>query len=129
MMNLTILPLSFWDYALESATCILNMVPTKKVDKFLIYEDTSPSKNTSEIPMEVKGFEPPQEEEILIRRSKRIRRAPNRLCLNVEAEEHSLGDLNEPTSYKAAMLDSEYNKWIDAMNSEIQSDTDSYTSG
>ncbi|GJV60701.1 retrotransposon protein, putative, ty1-copia subclass [Tanacetum coccineum] len=24
------LPLSFWDYALESATCILNMVPTKR---------------------------------------------------------------------------------------------------
>ncbi|GKG24251.1 retrotransposon protein, putative, ty1-copia subclass, partial [Tanacetum coccineum] len=29
MMNLTTLPLSFWDYALESATRILNMVPTK----------------------------------------------------------------------------------------------------
>ncbi|GKC61444.1 retrotransposon protein, putative, ty1-copia subclass [Tanacetum coccineum] len=33
MMNLTTLPLSFWDYALESAARILNMVPTKKVDK------------------------------------------------------------------------------------------------
>ncbi|GJS97278.1 retrotransposon protein, putative, ty1-copia subclass [Tanacetum coccineum] len=33
MMNLINLPLSFWDYALESATRILNMVPTKKVDK------------------------------------------------------------------------------------------------
>nr|GEX06454.1 hypothetical protein [Tanacetum cinerariifolium] len=33
MMDLTTLPLSFWDYALESATRILNMVPTKKVDK------------------------------------------------------------------------------------------------
>ncbi|GJT50671.1 retrotransposon protein, putative, ty1-copia subclass [Tanacetum coccineum] len=33
MMSLTILPLSFWDYALESAARILNMVPTKKVDK------------------------------------------------------------------------------------------------
>ncbi|GKD43044.1 retrotransposon protein, putative, ty1-copia subclass [Tanacetum coccineum] len=33
MMNLTTLPLSFWDYAIESATRILNMVPTKKVDK------------------------------------------------------------------------------------------------
>ncbi|GJR95441.1 retrotransposon protein, putative, ty1-copia subclass [Tanacetum coccineum] len=30
MMNLTTLPLSFWDYALESATCILNMVPTRR---------------------------------------------------------------------------------------------------
>nr|GEX71094.1 retrotransposon protein, putative, Ty1-copia subclass [Tanacetum cinerariifolium] len=33
MMNLTTLPLSFWDYALESETRILNMVQTKKVDK------------------------------------------------------------------------------------------------
>nr|GEY09729.1 putative retrotransposon protein [Tanacetum cinerariifolium] len=31
MFNLTTLPLSFWDYALESAVRILNMVPTKKV--------------------------------------------------------------------------------------------------
>ncbi|GKA41393.1 retrotransposon protein, putative, ty1-copia subclass [Tanacetum coccineum] len=151
MMNLTTLPLSFWDYALESATRILNMVPTKKVDKTpyelwygkvpnlsylkdtqrkqwvtIFYfppenkivvaryaeffeknlitqevsgraidleeiqdEDTSPSEITSEIPMEVEGFEPPQEEDILIRRSERTRRAPNRLSLNVEAEEHS----------------------------------------
>ncbi|GJT20014.1 retrotransposon protein, putative, ty1-copia subclass [Tanacetum coccineum] len=156
MMNLTTLPLFFWDYALESATRILNMVPTKKVDKtpyelwygkvpnlsylkvwgcealmkrdtpdklqqrsvkciFIGYpketmgyyfyfppenkivvaryaeffeknlitqevsgraegleeiqdEDTSPSEITSEIPMEVEGFEPPQEEVIPIRR-------------------------------------------------------------
>src|ERR1043166_1869842 len=33
MMNLTTLPFSFWDYALETAVRILNMVPTKKVDK------------------------------------------------------------------------------------------------
>ncbi|GJV52035.1 retrotransposon protein, putative, ty1-copia subclass [Tanacetum coccineum] len=33
MINLKTLALSFWDYALESATRILNMVPTKKVDK------------------------------------------------------------------------------------------------
>ncbi|GKA11044.1 retrotransposon protein, putative, ty1-copia subclass [Tanacetum coccineum] len=118
----------------QSATRILNMVPTKKVDKTpyeLWYgkvpnmsylkllrgaeffeknlitqevsgraidleeiqdEDTSPFEITSEIPMEVK-----------------------------EAEEHSLGDLNEPTSYKAVILDSKSNKWIDAMNAEIQS--------
>ncbi|GJZ44544.1 retrotransposon protein, putative, ty1-copia subclass [Tanacetum coccineum] len=162
MMNLTTLPLSFWDYALESAACILNMVPTKKVDKtpyelwfgkvpnlsylkvwgcealvkrdtpdklqqrsvkVYLYripkgndggrageleeiqdEDTSPSEITSEIPMEVEGFEPPQEEEAPVRRSERPHRAPNRLCLNVEVEEHSLGDLNEPANYKAAMI-------------------------
>ncbi|GKA93004.1 retrotransposon protein, putative, ty1-copia subclass [Tanacetum coccineum] len=211
MMNLTTLPISFWDYALESATRILNMVSTKKVDKtpyemwygnvpnlsylkvwgcealvkrdmpdkleqrsvkciFIGYpketmgyyfyfppenkivvaryaeffekrlinqeinwravdleeiqeqEDTLLSEITSNIPQEVEGFgPPPQEEEILIRRSERTHRVPNRLCLNIEVEEHSLGDLNEPTSYKAAMLDAESNKWIDAMNTEIQS--------
>ncbi|GJT57435.1 retrotransposon protein, putative, ty1-copia subclass [Tanacetum coccineum] len=84
-------------------------------------EDTSPSEITSKIPMEVEGFKPPQEEVIPIRRSERTHRAPERLCLNVEVEEHSLGDLNEPTSYKAAMLDPEFDKWIDAMNAEMQS--------
>nr|GFD46678.1 hypothetical protein [Tanacetum cinerariifolium] len=68
-------------------------------------EDTSPSKITSEIPMEVEGFELPQEEEAPVRRSERPHRAPNRLCLNVEAEEHSVGDLIEPANYKPAMLD------------------------
>nr|GEW66143.1 retrotransposon protein, putative, Ty1-copia subclass [Tanacetum cinerariifolium] len=139
MMNLTTLPLSFWDYALESATRILNMVSTKKVDKTpyelwygkvpnlsylrfwgceaLVKLDT-PDKLQQR---SVKCFEPPQEEDISIRRFERTRRAPNRLSLNVEIEEHSLGDLNEPTSYKAAMLDYKSNKWIDAMNAEIQS--------
>ncbi|GKE94460.1 retrotransposon protein, putative, ty1-copia subclass, partial [Tanacetum coccineum] len=193
MMNLTTLLLPFWDYALESATRILNMVPTKKVDKtpyelwygkvpnlsylkvwgcealvkrdtpdkleqrsvkciFIGYpketmgyyfyfppenkivvaryaeffekrlisqeisgravdleeiqeeEDTTPSEITSNIPQEVEGFEPPQEEVIPIRRSERTHRAPNRLCLNVEVKEHSLGDLNVVNSYKAALL-------------------------
>ncbi|GKD37325.1 retrotransposon protein, putative, ty1-copia subclass [Tanacetum coccineum] len=157
MMNLTTLPLSFWDYAQEFETRILNMVPTKKVDKtpyelwygkvpnlsYLKFfeksliskevsgravdleeiqdRDTSPSKITSEIPIEVEGFEPPQEEVISVRRSERTHRDPTCLCLNVEAEEHSLGDLNEPTSYKVAMLDPESNKWFDAMNTKMQS--------
>nr|GEV55951.1 zinc finger, CCHC-type [Tanacetum cinerariifolium] len=56
MMNLTTLLLSFWDYALESATRILNMVPTngRAVDlKEIQDEDTSPSEITSKLPMEV----------------------------------------------------------------------------
>ncbi|GJX16530.1 retrotransposon protein, putative, ty1-copia subclass [Tanacetum coccineum] len=180
MMNFTTLPLSFWDYALESDAHILNMVPTKKVDKtpyepwyrkvpnlsylkvwgcetlvkrdtpdklqqrsvkciFIGYpketmgyyfyfplknkivvaryaefleknlisqevsgravelkeiqdEDTSPSENTSKIPMEVE-----------------------------EVEEHSFRDLNVPTKYKATLLDPESDKWLDAMNAEMQS--------
>ncbi|GJS01306.1 retrotransposon protein, putative, ty1-copia subclass [Tanacetum coccineum] len=35
MMSQTTLLKSFWDYALESASRILNMVPTKKVEKTL----------------------------------------------------------------------------------------------
>nr|GEU70671.1 hypothetical protein [Tanacetum cinerariifolium] len=146
MINLTTLSFSFWDYALETATRILNMVPTKKVDKtpyelwyrrvpnlsylnilgcealvkkdtldklqqrsvkciFIGYpkemieleeiqdEDTSPSKNTSEIPMDVKGFESPQEEVVPVCRSTRTHQAPDRLCLNVEVEEYSYGIL------------------------------------
>ncbi|GKB80627.1 hypothetical protein Tco_0947522, partial [Tanacetum coccineum] len=84
-------------------------------------EDISPSKNTSEIPLEVEGFEPPQDERVPIRRSTRTHRAPDRLCLNVEVEEHSLGDLNEPTNYKATILDPKSDKWLDAMNAEMQS--------
>ncbi|GKD87523.1 retrotransposon protein, putative, ty1-copia subclass [Tanacetum coccineum] len=41
--------------------------------------------------------------------------------MEVEVEEHSLGDLNEPTNYKAAILDPESDKWVDAMNVEMQS--------
>ncbi|GKB34791.1 retrotransposon protein, putative, ty1-copia subclass [Tanacetum coccineum] len=33
VMSQTTLPKSFWDYAIESATRIINMVPTKKVEK------------------------------------------------------------------------------------------------
>nr|GEV57681.1 hypothetical protein [Tanacetum cinerariifolium] len=177
MMSLTNLSLSFWDYALESTIRILNMVPTKKVDKthmnygypketmgYYFYfppenkivvaryaeffkknllsqevsgrareleeiqdEDTSPSENTSKIPMGVEGFEPPHEEEALVRRSARTHRAPERLCLNVEVEEHSLRDLNELDNYKDAMLDLESNKWIHAMNAEMQSMKDNQT--
>ncbi|GKC80470.1 retrotransposon protein, putative, ty1-copia subclass [Tanacetum coccineum] len=169
-------------YDLETATRILNMVPTKKVDKTpyelwygkvpnLSYlkvwgcvalvkrdtldklqqrslkyaeffeknllsqevsgmardleeiqdEDTSPSENSSEIPMKVEGFEPPHDEEAPICRSVRTHRAPECLCLNVEVDEHSLGDLNEPANYKAAMLDPESNTWLNAMNAKMQS--------
>ncbi|GKE03498.1 retrotransposon protein, putative, ty1-copia subclass [Tanacetum coccineum] len=130
MMSLTTLPLSFWDYALESAACILNMVPTKKVDKTpyelwhgkvpnLTYlkdtketmddEDILPSENTSEHPIEEESLAliVSQEEDVVpVRRS------------------HSLGDLNEPNNYKAALSDPEFEKWLVAMNEEMQSMND-----
>ncbi|GKE72450.1 hypothetical protein Tco_1534491, partial [Tanacetum coccineum] len=84
-------------------------------------EDTSPSENASKIPLKVEDFEPPQEEVLPVCRSTRTHRATDRLCLNVEVEEHSLGDLNKPANYKAAKLDLEFDKWLDPMNVEMQS--------
>ncbi|GKC11406.1 retrotransposon protein, putative, ty1-copia subclass [Tanacetum coccineum] len=54
-------------------------------------------------------------------KSSRIRRAPDRMYLHVDAKEHELGDLGEPANYKAALLDPESDKWLDAMNVEMQS--------
>nr|GFD02307.1 hypothetical protein [Tanacetum cinerariifolium] len=67
-----------------------------------------------------------------VRRSAKTPKVPNRLCLNVEivpdqlyfnveVEEYSLGDKGEPASYKAALSDPEFEKWLVAMNAEIQS--------
>ncbi|GKC70492.1 retrotransposon protein, putative, ty1-copia subclass [Tanacetum coccineum] len=84
-------------------------------------KDTSPSENTSEHLVEAESFEPPQEDVSPARRFIRTHRAPERLCLNAEVEYHSLGDLNEPTNYKAALLNPESNKWLDAMNAKMQS--------
>ncbi|GKB47765.1 retrotransposon protein, putative, ty1-copia subclass [Tanacetum coccineum] len=92
----------FFEKRLISQEISGRAVDLKEIQK---EEDTTPSEITSNIPQEVEGFEPPQEEVIPIRRSERTRRATNRLCLNVEVKEHSLGDLGEPANYKAAMLD------------------------
>ncbi|GKE50526.1 putative retrotransposon ty1-copia subclass protein, partial [Tanacetum coccineum] len=35
--------------------------------------------------------------------------------------EHELGDFNEPPNYKAALSDPESDKWVDAMNADMQS--------
>nr|GEU79903.1 hypothetical protein [Tanacetum cinerariifolium] len=60
----------------------------------------------------------PQSDIIPIRRSTRTRHAPERMCLYIDAEEHELGDLGEPSNYKA---DLESDKWLNAMNVEMQS--------
>ncbi|GJR84589.1 retrotransposon protein, putative, ty1-copia subclass [Tanacetum coccineum] len=213
MMSQTTLPKSFWDYALETAARILNMVPTKKVEKtpyevwhgqapklsylkvwgcealvkrdtltkpdklelrsikciFIGYpnetmgysfyyppenkvlvarnaefldnslitqeasgsledleiiqeKDTHPSIDTSLNPEEDDlEIDEPQSDIILIRRSTRTRRPTDRMCLYIDAEEHELGDLGEPANYKAALLDPESDKWLNAMNVEMQS--------
>nr|GEV50754.1 hypothetical protein [Tanacetum cinerariifolium] len=85
--------LDIFDYALETATRVLNMVPTKKVDKTpyelcgravdnkeIQDEDISPSKNTSKILIEVEGFEPPQEELIPVLRNPEAELRVNYYC-------------------------------------------------
>nr|GFA20905.1 hypothetical protein [Tanacetum cinerariifolium] len=63
----------------------------------------------------------PQSDIVPIRRSTRTRHAPARMCLYIDAEEHELGDLDEPVNYKAALLDLESKKWLNAMNAEMKS--------
>ncbi|GJX80780.1 retrotransposon protein, putative, ty1-copia subclass, partial [Tanacetum coccineum] len=191
MMNLTTLPKSFWGYALESAARILNLVPTKKVDRTpyeiwhgkapklsylrvwgceaLIKRDTpekldsrsikcifigypketmgyyfyNPLENKIFVARNAKFFEnsltlkevsrtknimrshlsrlSPQNVGVPIYRSGRISQAPERYGFYVDAEEHELGDLNEPPNYKAALSNPESDKWLDAMNTEMQS--------
>nr|GEX65383.1 beta glucosidase 46 [Tanacetum cinerariifolium] len=85
-------------------------------------EDTHPSENTSlhhdEGDQEI---DKPQSDSIPICRSRRKPHAPDRMCLYINDEEYELGDLNEPTNYRVALLDPESNKWLDAMNVEMQS--------
>nr|GEV37337.1 hypothetical protein [Tanacetum cinerariifolium] len=156
MMTQTTLLKSFWDYALESVARILNMIPTKKVDKTpqevwhgqapklsylkvwgyeaLVKSDTL----TKPDKLEPKAFkciftlayimkkddqeiDEPQSDINPIRRSTRTHCALDRMCLYIDAEEDELRDLGEPANYKAALLDPESNKWLNAMNVEMQS--------
>ncbi|GJR51451.1 retrotransposon protein, putative, ty1-copia subclass [Tanacetum coccineum] len=90
--------------------------------KIIQEEDTNPSLDTSlnheEDDQEINE---PQSDINPIRRSTRTKRAPDRMYLYIDAEEHELGDLGEPANYKAALLDPESEKWLAAMNVEMQS--------
>nr|GEX25025.1 hypothetical protein [Tanacetum cinerariifolium] len=85
-------------YALESTAHILNMVPTKKVDRTLYELWHGKVPNLSYLKID-----------------------PDRLCFNVEVEEHSLGNLNKPANYKATLSDPKFEKWLVNMNAEMQS--------
>ncbi|GJS82031.1 retrotransposon protein, putative, ty1-copia subclass [Tanacetum coccineum] len=80
-------------------------------------EDTNPSLDTSlNHEEDDQEIDEPQSDINPIRRSTRTRRPRDRLCLYIDAKEHKLGDLGEPTNYKAALLDLESEKWLAAMN-------------
>nr|GEU44154.1 hypothetical protein [Tanacetum cinerariifolium] len=94
----------------------------RSIKCIFIEEDTHPSIDTSlnhkEDDQEIGE---PQSDIVPIRRSARTRHASDHMCLYINAEEHELGDLGEPANYKAALLDLESEKWLNAMNVEIQS--------
>ncbi|GKC96319.1 retrotransposon protein, putative, ty1-copia subclass, partial [Tanacetum coccineum] len=152
MMSQTTLPKSFWDYALKSATHILNMVPTKKVEK-TPYEETMgysfyyPPENKVFVAWNVKLLEDDlitQEssgslEDLEIIQKQDTHPSENTSIHHDEGNkeidepqsdiipirrEYKLGDLNKPGNYKAALLDPESDKWLDDMNVEMQSMND-----
>nr|GEW69123.1 retrotransposon protein, putative, Ty1-copia subclass [Tanacetum cinerariifolium] len=184
MTSQTTLSRSFWDYALETAARILNMVPTKKVEKIpyevwhgkppklsylkvwgyeaLVKRDTLTKPDKLEprsincifvgYPKEMMGYSfyyPPENKVLVARNAEFLENS----LINQEAsgsledleiiqkedthpsidtslnhkeddmnlKEHELGDRGEPTNYKAALLDPEFEKWLNAMNVEMQS--------
>nr|GEU84630.1 hypothetical protein [Tanacetum cinerariifolium] len=85
-------------------------------------EDTHPSIDTSlNHEEDDQEIDEPQSDINPIRKSSSTRRTPDRMCLHVDADEHELGDFSEPANYNAALLDPESDKWLDAMNVEMQS--------
>ncbi|GKA86550.1 retrotransposon protein, putative, ty1-copia subclass [Tanacetum coccineum] len=124
MMNLTTLLKSFWEYALESTTRILNMVPTKKVERTLyeIWNEKAPNLSYLRVwgcEALVKRDAPDKLDPRSIK-SARIPQARDRYGFYVVVEEYELGDLNEPPNYKVALSNTEFDKWLKAMNTKMQ---------
>ncbi|GJT00713.1 retrotransposon protein, putative, ty1-copia subclass [Tanacetum coccineum] len=85
-------------------------------------KDAQPSDKTSLHQHEVEpDTVEPQTDVIPVRRSARIPQAPERYGFYIDAEEHELGDHGEPPNYRAALSDLESEKWLEAMNAEMQS--------
>nr|GEX75635.1 hypothetical protein [Tanacetum cinerariifolium] len=103
---------------------LINQEASGSLEDFEIIqeEDTHPSLDNSlnhkEDDLEI---DEPQSDIIPNRRSTRKRHAPDRTCLYIDAVEHELGDLGEPANYKVALLDPKSEKWLNAMNVEMQS--------
>nr|GEV54069.1 zinc finger, CCHC-type [Tanacetum cinerariifolium] len=106
----------------RSIKCIFVVSGSDKGLKIIQEEDTQPSKNTSkehdeDAPIEVE----PQNVAVLIRRSTRIRQAPDIYGYYVDVKEYELGDFDEPPNYIAALADPKSDKWLEAMNTKMQS--------
>ncbi|GJS67139.1 retrotransposon protein, putative, ty1-copia subclass [Tanacetum coccineum] len=101
---------------------LLEMSGSDKGLEIIQEEDTQPLENTSKEHNEVAPIEvESQNVRVLIRRSARIPQAPDRYGYYVDVEEYVLGDLDEPPNYKAASADPKFDKWLEAINTEMQS--------
>ncbi|GKA76990.1 putative RNA-directed DNA polymerase [Tanacetum coccineum] len=162
MMNLTTLPKSFWGYALKTAARILNMVPTKKVDRMpyeiwhgkapnlsylretmgycfyyplenkifvsrnieffensFMIQEASGSHGILKMSGSDKGLEIIQEEDT--QPSENTRKEHDKVA-PIEVEPQNVREiLMNLLNYKAALADPEYDKWLEAMNTEMQS--------
>ncbi|GJY29816.1 retrotransposon protein, putative, ty1-copia subclass [Tanacetum coccineum] len=148
MMNLTTLPLSFWDYALDSATRILNMVWGYEA---LVKRDTPDKLQQRYVkcifiryPKETLGyyFTSHLKKIVVARYAEFLEK--NLITQEVNGRAMDLEEIQEedtspseitseipmevedfkPTHLKRKIfrfIDSESNEWIDAMNAEIQS--------
>nr|GEV78797.1 hypothetical protein [Tanacetum cinerariifolium] len=103
---------------------LINQEASRSVEDLEIIqeEDTHPSIDIS-LNHEKDDLEidEPQSDIVPIRRSIRTQHVLDCMCLYVDVEEHELGDLGEPDNYKAALLDPESEKWLNAMNVEMKS--------
>nr|GEY65463.1 hypothetical protein [Tanacetum cinerariifolium] len=128
MMSQTTLPKSFWDYALETAARILNMVPTKKFEKTPYETWHRQALKLSYLKVwgyikasgSVEDLELIQEEDTNASIDTGLNHEEDDQEID-ESQEHELRDFGEPANYKAALLDPESKKWLDAMNVEMQS--------
>ncbi|GJU07423.1 retrotransposon protein, putative, ty1-copia subclass [Tanacetum coccineum] len=134
MMNLTTLPKSLWGYALESAAHILNMVPTKKVDRMpyetwpgkapkffensLTLQQASGTHRLLEASGSDVGLEFIQDD------TQHSKNTSERRDEVEPAEVEPHRDFNEPPNYKAALSDPESDKWLNVMKTKMQSKKD-----
>ncbi|GJR79552.1 putative retrotransposon protein [Tanacetum coccineum] len=104
-MSQTTLPKSFFDYPLESVARILNMVPTKKDKKTpcKLWHGTVPNLSY----LKVWGCE------ALMKHYKFNK--PDKL------EPRFVRDHGEPTNYRVALSDPEFDKWLETMNEDLLS--------
>ncbi|GJU74374.1 putative ribonuclease H-like domain-containing protein [Tanacetum coccineum] len=101
---------------------LLEMSGSDKGLEIIQEEDTQPFENTSKEHNEVILIEvEPQNVGVPICRSARIPQTQNIYGYYVDVEEYELGDLDEPLNYEVALADPESDKWLEVMNTEMQS--------